>query len=181
MPAHVADRLRADYRDPPRSYHTLGHATAVAAHVAVLGGNRACLLAAWAHDVVYRSRPGQDEEDSAAWLEAHLADDPDVMEAARLVRLTAGHDTAADDRQGAILCDADLAILGAPPAHYAAYRAAVRAEYGHVPDAAGRAGRSAVLTRLLSRDPLYHTPRARGRWEGQARDNLRAELAELGG
>ena len=179
MPATVAQALRVAYDDPPRRYHTFGHATDVARRVTELGGNRACLLAAWAHDVVYRGQAGADEGASAAWLEARLPHDPDVTEAARLVRLTASHDPGEGDRQGAILCDADLAVLGVDPATYEAYRQAVREEYAHVPDPAWREGRAAVLGRLLARDPLFTTPEARQRWEAPARRNLQAELATL--
>ena len=39
---------------------------------------------------------------------------PDALvgEVARLVRLTARHAPSADDRNGRVLCDADLAVLG---------------------------------------------------------------------
>ena len=34
------------------------------------------------------------------------------------------------DANGAVLCDADLAVLASPPEAYAAYASAVREEYG---------------------------------------------------
>ena len=55
--------------------------------------------------------------------------------------------------------EADLAILGADPSDYDAYVNGVRAEYAHVPDAAWRTGRSAVLEGLLASPTL--TARAR--------------------
>ncbi|GGL07074.1 hypothetical protein Sme01_12060 [Sphaerisporangium melleum] len=100
-----------------------------------------------------------------------------VAEVARLVRLTAGHDPAPGDRDGEVLCDADLAVLAGPG--YDAYARAVRQEYRHVPDDAFRAGRARVLDGLLALPSLYRTPPARERWEAAARRNLRAELAEL--
>ena len=48
----------------------------------------------------------------------------------------------------AVVIDADLSILAAEPARYSAYVAGVRAEYGHVDDAAWRRGRADVLRRL---------------------------------
>ncbi|MEE8602099.1 hypothetical protein [Euzebya tangerina] len=182
LPAGVRSRLVTAYRRPPREYHTLEHAGDVAKHVAGLGGNRACLLAAWFHDVVYEPTASDNEEQSARLVEAWLDDDPDVAEAARLVRLTAAHRPANDDdRQGAILCDADLAILGSTPPVYEVYRSAVRREYRHVEEDDWRTGRSAVLRELLGRDPLFLTDEARERWEQRARANLAAELATLTG
>ena len=80
---------------------------------------------------------------------------------------------------GAVLCDADLAVLAAPPDAYAAYASAVRAEYGHLSDADFTAGRIAVLERLLALPALYRLPEDDGRWTAAARANLGAELALL--
>ena len=76
--------------------------------------------------------------------------DDRVDEVARLVLLTAGHDPEPGDANGAVLCDADLAVLAGPPDAYAAYASAVRAEYGHLSDEEFTAGRIAVLERLLA-------------------------------
>jgi predicted metal-dependent HD superfamily phosphohydrolase len=83
------------------------------------------------------------------------------------------------DAEGAVLSDADLAILAAPQARYDEYAAAVRAEYAHVPDDAFRAGRAAVLRDLAAKEHLFHTAHARGHWEAPARANLASELARL--
>jgi len=95
------------------------------------------------------------------------------------VLLTAGHDPAPDDADGAVLCDADLAILAADPEAYAAYTRAVRAEYAHVPDDAFRTGRAAVLQGLLDLPALFRTPHGHAMWEPRARANLRTELRNL--
>jgi predicted metal-dependent HD superfamily phosphohydrolase len=97
----------------------------------------------------------------------------------RLVLLTAGHVTERRDRDGALLCDADLAVLAGSPADYDAYAAAVRREYAHVPDADFRAGRADVLRRLLALPALYRVPKLRAAWEPAARANLERELAGL--
>ena len=56
-----------------------------------------------------------------------------------------------------MLLDADLAVLGSEPAAYQAYVTGVRAEYGHVDDAAWATGRAAVLRGLLDRPaPVLH-------------------------
>ena len=179
MPVAVATALRAACALPPRAYHSLDHAARVARIAADLGADRACLLAAWAHDVVYRPGEPDNEDASAAWLLDRLPDDPDVEEAARLIRLTATHDVDPGDTMAAVLCDADLSILGSGPAGYEAYRRAVREEYAAVPDEAWRTGRAAVLRRLLDRPRLFLTDTAHDRWEQRARTNIAAELERL--
>jgi predicted metal-dependent HD superfamily phosphohydrolase len=181
LPTDVHDRLRRRYAEPVRRYHTFAHARRVASLAAELGGDRACLLAAWFHDAVYRPGAADDEDRSAELLLEWLPDDPDAPEAARLVRLTATHVAPPGDVQGAVLCDADLAVLGGSAAAYAQYVAAVRAEFTAVPDAAWRTGRAVVLQRLLDRQPLFATGEGRRRWEATARRNLTAELAALSG
>jgi predicted metal-dependent HD superfamily phosphohydrolase len=93
----------------------------------------------------------------------------DVSEVERLVPATIDHAAATDDLAAQLLLDADLAILAAAPADYEHHRLAVRAEYAAVPDDAWRTGRAAVLTSRAVRDPLFHTRRARQRWEQAAK------------
>ena len=104
-----------------------------------------------------------------------------VAEVARLVRMTVEHDPAAGDRNGEVLCDADLAVLAAAPAQYRHNSAAIRAEYAHVPEDVFRAGRAHIIEALLAGPALYRTPIARKRWEQAARANLVAELQTLTG
>ena len=79
-----------------------------------------------------------------------------------------------------MLIDADLYILGASPDDYAAYVAAVRAEYAHVTDDAWRAGRPAVLNHFLQRPQIYLGDwRGRDEREARAQENIAAEIARL--
>ena len=93
--------------------------------------------------------------------------------------LTAGHDVDSGDANGAVLCDADLAVLASPPEAYAAYASAVREEYGHVPDDLFTTGRIAVLEQLLALPRLYRLPAVAESWEPRARANMAAELSLL--
>ncbi|OKK13140.1 hypothetical protein AMK16_31960 [Streptomyces sp. CB00455] len=187
-PAPYADRLLDAWAQPQRRYHTTAHLADVLARIDVLAAHAAdpaaVELAAWFHDAVYRPDRSENEERSAAMAERALPElgiDPGrTAEVARLVRLTVTHDPAPGDTNGEVLCDADLAVLAGAPAAYAAYAAAVRAEYGFVPDDAFRAGRAAVLRQLLGLPRLYRTPYGREHWEDPARANLAAELAALG-
>ncbi|GAA4756654.1 hypothetical protein GCM10023328_45510 [Modestobacter marinus] len=174
------------WSEPHRSYHDLAHLAAVLGIVEELAGHAAdpvaVRLAAWYHDVAYDPQRSDNEEVSAARARIGLlglVDDATVAEVERLVLLTAGHDPEPDDADGAVLCDADLAVLASPPAAYAGYASAVRAEYGHLSDADFTAGRIAVLEQLLALPALYRVPVAAQRWTEPARANLTAELTLL--
>ncbi|MEU6096622.1 hypothetical protein [Streptomyces sp. NPDC047079] len=186
-PAPYAENLLARWQEPQRRYHTLAHLTAVLGHIDALAEYAddpdVVRLAAWFHDAVYLPDRSENEERSArlaerALTEAGVAGDR-TAEVARLVRLTVTHDPADDDRDGQVLCDADLAILGAPPSAYAAYTAAVREEYGFVPGDAFREGRAVVLRQLLALPRLFRTPYGQDRWEATARYNIASELEIL--
>ncbi|MFC0555982.1 metal-dependent phosphohydrolase [Planotetraspora thailandica] len=185
----LAAELCARWAEPHRRYHTTVHLRAVLKAIEPLAALAddvvAVRLAAWFHDAVYDGRPGWDEERSAQLAEARLpacgVDPGRVREVARLVRVTASHSYDAGDADAAVLCDADLAVLGGSPEEYAAYARAVRAEYRHVPDDLFSAGRSAVLRELLTGHTLYGTAAARDLWDGRARENMTRELAELAG
>ncbi|MFE5405329.1 hypothetical protein ACFQ9Z_28995 [Streptomyces sp. NPDC056580] len=188
-PALYADNLLARWQEPQRHYHTLTHLTAVLDHVDTLEKYAAdpdvVRLAAWFHDAVYLPDRSENEERSAALAERALPEAgvpaPKTAEAARLVRLTVTHAPAADDPDGQVLCDADLAILAAPPSAYAHYTAEVREEYHFIPSDAFREGRAAILRQLLGLPRLFHTPHGREHWERTARYNLTGELELLSG
>lgn len=185
----LRDELLAAYADPARGYHDTRHLAEVLDRLDELAGAGTpydavpVLLAAWFHDAVYDGERDA-EERSAAWAEDSLPGlvAPEVVaEVARLVRLTETHRPADDDANGCALSDADLAILAAPGERYASYTSAVRREYAHLDDDVFRAGRASVLAALADKQPLFHTPYARERWESPARANLERELATLTG
>ncbi|MGW2665267.1 HD domain-containing protein [Nocardia tengchongensis] len=185
----VGEDLVRRYREPHRRYHTVEHLAAMLAVIDDLAADAADLdavrYAAFFHDAVYAMDGTDNEEASARLAESTLPalglDAATVAEVARLVRLTGGHHPDPADRNGAVLCDADLAILAADESGYAAYTAAVRAEYAHVPDDLFRSGRAAVLAALAEGPALFRTPTARARFEAPARANLAAEIASLTG
>lgn len=181
------DELVAAYDEPHRRYHTLEHLAAVVRAVDELAAAEGVAdpapaqLAAWFHDAIYDPRAGDNEERSAEWARAALLERgaaavlPDRV--AALVRATADHAGAGDDPQLAVLLDADLAILAAPPEPYHAYANAIRGEYGFVPEEHFRRGRTRVLESLLAA-PLFRTKTMQAQ-EAHARANLARELARL--
>ncbi|WP_439378402.1 HD domain-containing protein [Amycolatopsis lexingtonensis] len=186
--AEAWPRLEARYGEPHRRYHTLAHAAAVVRDSAWLAGDvgateRAVLaVAAWAHDVVYDAKPGEDERASAAWAREALdgVAEAHVERVEGLILATITHDAPPDDHLATALLDADLAILGSPPDQYAAYAEGVRQEYAKYPDDVWREGRIAVLEGMLARE-LYRSEAARARWASAAEKNLTAELTHWRG
>jgi predicted metal-dependent HD superfamily phosphohydrolase len=163
--------LLGRWAEPQRQYHDRTHLAAVLD-----------VVDRFAH-LAPQAEGDANERGSAKVAEALLtalgAPAAVAAEVARLVRLTAGHDTTADDPDGELLCDADLAILAADQHGYAEYAAAVRREYAHVPDDAFRAGRARILRALLDLPSIYRLPPLRSSWEARARANVTAELAAL--
>ena len=190
--AAVGRDLLARWSEPARHYHTTEHLAfmldVIEEASALAYDATAVRLAAWFHDAIYdpvASIAGANERasaDLAAALLPRVAVARDqTAEVVRLVLLTADHRVAPADRNGALLADADLAILGASAERYRRYAAAIRDEYAHVPDDAFAAGRSAVLAKLLELDPIFQLAPHREAWQARARENVRAELDELRG
>lgn len=182
------DLLRR-WREPHRHYHNEDHLSAVLSivdeYAGVADDPDLVRLAAWCHDAVYdcHAATGRNERDSATLAGTVLTrlgvPATATVEVERLVLLTAGHRTGPVDRNGALLCDADLAILAAPAGVYDSYTLAIRREYAHVPDELFRAGRMVVLRELLALPARYRSPELAARWEAPAQANLTRELAGL--
>lgn len=179
--------LAACYSHPDRHYHNLVHLRQILETINRLKHQAqnlpAVLLAAWFHDIVYEPRAQDNEERSAAYAQAvgeRLGVPKSLSDrAAELILLTKTHTVSPDDRDGQILLDADLAILGAPPEVYRRYAAAIRQEYAWVPEEDYRQGRAAVLQRFERRPVLFHSSLLRDECELQARQNLQAERVVL--
>jgi predicted metal-dependent HD superfamily phosphohydrolase len=177
------EELAAAYTAPGRHYHNLTHiedclgALARVENLSPL--DREILSAAiWWHDVVYDATRADNEELSARLADQHVREDI-RQEVGRLIRLTKTHDVQPDDRLGAILISIDLSILGAVPARYDAYAAAIRQEFIHVPEPDYRAGRAKVLSQFAARPVIFPDTAFAARYDRQARENLARELASL--
>jgi predicted metal-dependent HD superfamily phosphohydrolase len=185
--AAVGRALLDRYAEPHRRYHTVAHLQAVVGALFLdLATDPASVeLAAFFHDAVYepRATAGANERDSAELAATSLGSlgvpAATVNEVARLVLTTVDHRVPVEDADGAVLNDADLAVLAAPRPAYAAYAEAVRAEYAWLDDPTWRAGRAGVLAGLLDRPRLFMTSRGFAQWEAAARENVAAELRAL--
>lgn len=174
------DALDLRYRETHRAYHNLRHIEMVLETALWItdGLDQASSarvdLALIYHDAVYDPRSKTNETDSAALARKDFVglglDDKDISDVERLILVTREH--RANDPLGALVVDADLAILQETPDRYDHYARAIRKEYEWVSDADFRKGRTVVLERLLARK-LFSSPLLD---EDAARANLRREI-----
>ncbi|KHL18956.1 putative metal-dependent HD superfamily phosphohydrolase [Mumia flava] len=171
------------WAEPHRAHHGMDHLIEVLRAVDVLAGDGVQFDhelvedAAWFHDAIYDVHRADSVERSAD-LAQRMLDAPQGDEVARLVLATRDHLPARLDE--AVLCDADLWVLGADHDRYDAYARDIRAENSHLPEASYKRIRARVLTRYLTRGGIFSTEPARLRWEQAACDNLVRELSVLG-
>jgi len=179
----VYRELVANYTEANRAYHTLDH-VADCLHWLdevrlLLGCPDEAEWAIWFHDAVYDPRRADNEEQSAA-LAADVSSAAGVGEdavgrVADLIRLTR-HTTADLTGDAAIVCDIDLAILGATPERFDQYDSAIRREYAWVPADIFRRERGRLLAAFLARPRIYQTPYFSDALEQQTRANLNAAI-----
>jgi predicted metal-dependent HD superfamily phosphohydrolase len=177
--------LAAAYDAPARHYHTRHHVAACLRDLErwhdLAERPNEIALALWFHDAVYDTHRDDNEARSADWaaryLEAAGAPCDTVARIDAMIRATASH--LADDSDGRLMQDIDLAILAAAPHTFAGYDRAIRAEYAWIPEAQYRQRRRHVLVSLLERETIYRTLPLCERYEQRARNNLRKLIEKL--
>lgn len=185
----VFERLAAAYDEPHRAYHGARHIEACLSllddpAVAALADRRAEVEAAlWFHDAVYDTHASDNEEQSARMVETALSDagvGPEVVaRIAVYVRATKDHVTST--RDGVLVVDVDLSILGESEEIFARFEDEIRREYGWVEASLYVKGRSAVLQRFVERPSIHRNELFRERYEAKARANIAASLRALAG
>ncbi|MBI4142676.1 pantetheine-phosphate adenylyltransferase [Candidatus Uhrbacteria bacterium] len=179
------------YGERHRWYHTLEHIAECLAVFDIVRDDAedpdVVELALWYHDAVYRPGPRaeqRNEEQSADLARRAWNGSAGFRQHERLDRLcrhilaTADHAPSKDpDTQ--IVLDCDLAILGADPARFRRYDAAIREEYAHVPEETYRAVRTRVLEGFLAQPTIYGNHTICARFETQADENLTRAIEAL--
>ncbi len=184
----ILGMLVSRYTEPHRRYHTLHHVNDVLDGIDRLGGAgeplehpHATALAAWFHDVIYEPGDPHNVARSAQLATEALAGggvDGAIVERTAALVLTTEHHIP-DGPDAAVLCDADLAVLGRERRAYLRYARQIREEHEHLDDVAYRAGRREVLRSLLERPLPYHTATMREERGVRVRPNLLDELERL--
>ena len=183
--------LHGLYKENGRKYHTIEHVADCLSKLDALddmGGlidRRVATVALVWHDAVYV--PGSNENEV---LSARLLDALSVCLEERNLGTHAhsailatehreGYAGAYGNRTVDAVVDIDLSILGEDRGTYDRYVADVRREYAHVSDEAWRVGRAGFLRGMIDREVIYSLKQMRERYDGLARDNMRAELSGL--
>lgn len=191
LPTDLIEKLQQLHSGPERGYHAWSHPTALLKLLPEVRGRLSDPLAVECaillHDAVYDATRADNERRSAELAKELLAgvvSDGTLERTVRLIEATEGHSVPSDMSPGEagdcrIFLDMDLSILGAAEKDFDLYEAGVRHEYRHVPEAAFKQGRAAILKRFLERDHLYLSDWGRERFEGKARDNLRRSVEML--
>ena len=182
----VYDDLNARYAESHRAYHTLDHIQHClsefdrARHLTRIPN--AIEWALWYHDVIYDTKAGDNEENSAA-LAAEVAGGASLhrlfAQGVTNLILTTKHDAVPVDPNAQLLVDIDLSILGQPEDRFNEYERQIRREYEWVPEASFVSGRSMILEAFLARPMIYSTQFFRDKYEVRARQNIERSLAQL--
>lgn len=190
----VGAALLDRWSHPSRAFHNVSHLVDVLRRVDELSEEThdpdLVRLAAWYHGAVF----AHDEDADHATLDSSDEDASATLAVVELTALgvpparaervrdlvTALHRHYADpgDFDGAVLCDADLAVLASEPQRYKEYLRAVREEYHEIPDEAFWRARATIVSRFLARPAIFTSPMGAA-WEGPARQNLEAERARV--
>lgn len=187
IPEGMLRSVLAAYATPPRAYHSFGHVQEVLEQfhsVPSWQHPREVSLAVLFHDAIYVAGKSDNEVRSADLaLEAISTFMPrenvDTALVRKLIELTARHGKLKReelDEDTRLFLDCDMAILGAPPARFDAYDAAIAEEYKEVPKPAYLLNRNRFLKHLLEVDRIYLSELFHSRLDAAARDNLRRAL-----
>lgn len=186
LDAAVAQDLAARYAEPHRAYHDLTHIAELLRWFDTIADApgwrdpRAVYDAILFHDAIYDplAKHGTNEARSA-----ELATQYGASASSRdMILLTARHGAIVRDdvdADAALFLDSDTAILGAAPAAFDTYDAAIALEYSDVPGDAYRAGRRGFLASMLARPRLFLTDYFHDRLDTAARANLARAVARL--
>jgi len=180
-------RLRDLHCDNVRWYHTLTHLGEVFGRLdrvrASLAAPRLAAFTVFFHDAIYEPTAKDNEERSAQLWRSFAAEaalpPADVEPVAAWIEHSKSHLKANATGDLAHFLDADIAVLGKPPAAYAEYARQVRLEYCHVGEAAFPGARAAAMKTFATAERLYFTDQAQAELGEQARNNLTSEVERL--
>ncbi len=169
------------YQSPDRFYHNLNHIEYGLHMVNIWYPKNLTSIEffAWMfHDVVYNSKVTDNEEQSAIIWEAYASalgfSDFEKYYVSKIIL-----STKITSQSICIVNDIDLAGLGSSQETYDTNTYNIRKEYNWVSENSWKLGRTAALTGLLARAPLYFTSEFRDAFESKAKENILRELNSL--
>ncbi len=185
----VVDRFWQDivssYTKKARHYHNLSHIhnmliQAKSIRTSIVNFDDLC-FAIWYHDIIYESTRSDNEKRSAIFAEKCLKsfniEEKRLRNIEKLIVSTQKHQVLiAENGDNAYLLDLDLSILGADWDTYEKYTQDIRKEYEIYPNFMYKKGRKKVLHHFLERDRLFFSADFKGKFETQARANIKREI-----
>ncbi|HYE53542.1 MAG TPA: hypothetical protein VD996_01820 [Chitinophagaceae bacterium] len=185
----LLNEIMEAYSAPARYYHNLLHIEALLAlseqYAEKLVNRTVVDLSIFYHDIIYKVPGGDNERQSAILATARLKElgleAATIDEVAKFIEATKTHDLADVQHRSdlAYFLGFDMAILGAEWDEYLAYIKNIRREYAVFPDALYYPGRESFLRSTLDKPRIFLTDDLSTRFELQARENMRRELAAL--
>jgi predicted metal-dependent HD superfamily phosphohydrolase len=153
-------------------------------------------LALFYHDVIYDISKNDNEEQSANFFdkEANMGEtdwhcSATIYDVERAINATKNHETSRWSNPNGIdgklnfpeivVCDIDLAILGASHDKYEEYTNQIRQEYKKVPDEIFYRERYKEMAKFLHRNKIYRHVYFYNKYEEIARENIKQELREI--
>lgn len=138
------------------------------------------------HDVVYDTYSTDNEEQSAAFAEAHLKQlnvNNLLIENVKIfIRATKDHvmpEGVSLKNDLAYFLDFDIAILGVEEEMYKLYSQKIREEYSKYGDSLYKEGRKLALQRVFATKSIFSTVEFREEMEQKAHENINRELKLL--
>jgi predicted metal-dependent HD superfamily phosphohydrolase len=182
----IFTKLVTAYSEPHRHYHNQDH---IALCLQELDKNADLAefpdiieFALWLHDSVYDTAAHDNEIKSAEWASDILTISgcgSSVSDTVHALILDTAHGARPLSKDGALIVDIDLCILGKSRDIFDDYESAIRQEYIWVPEELYKKGRADVLTGFLERPRIYYTDRIEAEYGETARENLKHSLAML--
>lgn len=176
---NIYNFLNRKYSEPKRKYHNFDHVKNCLYHLDkvkdLLEFEVSVEFAIWFHDVIYKTRSGTNEEDSAVYAKKTLSDlgvENGIVKKVHDLIIATKHDGVVYDLDSKYLIDIDLSILGANKDDFLQYEKNIRKEYSWVPYFFYKKKRFEVLKSFLERKFIYGTDFFRERYELKARSNL---------
>jgi predicted metal-dependent HD superfamily phosphohydrolase len=134
------------------------------------------------HDMIYDASSKLNEEKSAdvakERLESLGVNNDKIQNIYEQILATRSHKRSENEDTNFLL-DADLSILGKSDEAYLEYTKQIRKEYSIYPDLLYKPGRKKVLKHFLELENIFKTEYFRGKYEIQARENIKSELKNL--
>lgn len=178
------------YSGQHRHYHNLNHIahlyTLLDKYIDKITNPAVVGFAILYHDAVYDTYSSDNEEQSAAFAEAHLRQlhvNTALIDNVKIfIEATKDHimpEGAALKEDLSLFLDFDMAILGVDEEMYNLYSEKIREEYAKYPDPLYKEGRKLALRKVLAAKNIFYTNDFRQEMEQKAHENINREVKLL--